>query len=101
MEETVANKQSFTPDEWTKIVESVALSSMAVTAADPSGLIGLLQESFASAGAVMQAKSDPGTNELIKAVVAEFETSEGRTKIATPSRPASPGPSRPTSANAR
>jgi hypothetical protein len=81
VEEPVANKQSFTPDEWTKIVESVALSGMAVTAANPSGLIGLLQESFASAGALVQAKTDPGANELIKAVVAEFETSEGRTKV--------------------
>ena len=77
----MANKQTFTPEEWTKIIESVALSGMAVTAADPSGLIGLLQESFASAGAVIKAKSDPGANELVKAVTAEFETSEGRSKI--------------------
>ena len=77
----MANAQSFTADEWSKIVESVALSGMAVTAADPSGLIGLLQESFASARAVAGAKTDPGSNELIKAVVAEFETSEGRTKL--------------------
>ena len=53
----MANKQSFTPDEWTKIVESVALAGMAVTAADPSGLIGLLHESFAGARAVAEEKS--------------------------------------------
>jgi hypothetical protein len=62
MEDTMASKQSFTPDEWNKIMESVALSGMAVTAADPSGLIGLLQESFASAGALMKAKTDPNAN---------------------------------------
>ncbi len=77
----MANKQSFTPEEWTKIMESVVLSGMAVTAADPSGLIGLVQESFASAGALIKAKGDPGANELVKSVVAEFETSEGRSKI--------------------
>jgi membrane-bound lytic murein transglycosylase B len=77
----VANKQSFTPEEWSKIVQSVVLSGMAVTAADPSGLIGLLQESFASGSALMKAKTDPGASELIKAVVAEFETSDGRSKV--------------------
>jgi hypothetical protein len=77
----VANKQNFTPEEWSKIVQSVVLSGMAVTAADPSGLIGLLQESFASGSALLKAKTDPGASELIKAVVAEFETSDGRGKV--------------------
>jgi membrane-bound lytic murein transglycosylase B len=77
----MANKQSFTPEEWNKIVESVMLSGMAVTAADPSGLIGLVQESFASGSSLFKAKSDPGASELVKAVVAEFETSEGRGKV--------------------
>src|SRR5262245_26721876 len=77
----MANKQSFNPDEWNKIVESVALSGMAVTAADPSGIVGLLQESFASAQSLIKAKSDAGSGELIKAVVAELETSEGRSAV--------------------
>jgi hypothetical protein len=77
----MANKQSFTPEEWNKLVQSVVLSGMAVTAADPSGLIGLLKESFASGSALMKAKTDPGASELIKAVVAEFESSEGRTRV--------------------
>lgn len=77
----MANKQSFTPEEWTKILESVALSGVAVTAADPNGLMGLFKESFASASAVASARSNPDANELIKSVVAEFESSEGRTKM--------------------
>lgn len=77
----MANKQSFTPEEWDEILESVALSSVAVTAADPSGIIGLLQESFASASSLVKAKTDPGSNELIKSVVTEFETSDGRGKV--------------------
>ena len=77
----MANKQNFTPEEWSKIVQSVVLSGMAVTAADPSGLIGLLQELFASGSALLKAKTDPGASELIKAVVAEFETSDGRGKV--------------------
>ena len=33
----MANKNSFTPEEWSKILESVTLSGVAVTAADQSG----------------------------------------------------------------
>ena len=77
----MANKQSFSPEDWTKILESVALSGVAVTAADPSGLMGLFKESFASANSVVSKKTDPVASELVKSVVAEFETTEGRTRI--------------------
>jgi len=77
----MANKQSFSPDDWNKILEGVALSGVAVTAADPSGLLGTFKESFASASALVSAKQDPGANELVKSVVADFESSEGRTKL--------------------
>src|SRR5215467_13808603 len=75
----MANKQSFTPEEWTKILESVMLAGMAVSAAEPSGLWGLLKEGVASSSALAAAKSDSGSSELIKAV--EYETSEGRSSV--------------------
>ena len=68
----MANKQNFTPEEWTKILESTMLAGMAVTAAEPSGLWGLMKEGFASSSALAQAKSDAGSSELVKAVVAEY-----------------------------
>src|SRR5262249_62330704 len=74
----MANKTTFTPDEWQKILQSVMLSGMAVTAADPSGLIGVLKESMATGRSLLAAKSDPQSNELIRSVAADFETSEGR-----------------------
>jgi hypothetical protein len=77
----MANKQNFTPEEWTKILESVMLAGMAVSAAEPSGLWGTLKEAFASSSALAAAKVDAGSNELIKAVIADFETSEGRSSI--------------------
>jgi hypothetical protein len=77
----MASKQSFTPDEWTKLLESPMLAGMAVSAAEPSGLWGMLKEAFASSSALAAAKLDAGSNELIKAVVADYETSEGRAKI--------------------
>lgn len=44
----MANKESFKPEEWTKLLESSMLAGMAVTAAEPSGLWGSLKEAFAS-----------------------------------------------------
>jgi hypothetical protein len=42
-------------------------------------LWGALKEAFASSSALAAAKMDAGSSELIKAVIADFETSEGRT----------------------
>ena len=91
----MANKQNFKPDEWTKILESTMLAGMAVSAAEPSGLWGALKEAFASSSALAAAKSNAGSNELIKAVVAEFETKEGRAAVQEALRSTSPGPLSP------
>jgi hypothetical protein len=74
----MANKANFTPDEWTKVLQTVMMACVAVSAADPSGLWGTLKESMAAGRALVEAKSDAGSNELIKAVVADFATSDGR-----------------------
>jgi hypothetical protein len=74
----MADKSTFTPDEWKTLLESVMATSLAVTAAEPSGLWGLLQESFASGTLLAKTKMDTGSNPLIKAVVDDFATSEGR-----------------------
>ena len=74
----MADKSSFTPEEWKLLLESVMMAGIAVTAAEPSGLWGVLKESFASGSALRQAKMDPGSNPLIKAVAADFETAEDK-----------------------
>jgi hypothetical protein len=74
----MANKNSFTPDEWTKVLQSVMMTGIAVSAAEPSGLWGTLKESMASARSLLESKRDAGSNELIQAIVADFETPEGR-----------------------
>ena len=51
---------------------------MAITAAEPSRLFGLLKESFAGGAALAKAAADPNANPLVKAVVADFQTSDGR-----------------------
>jgi len=75
----MANKASFSPDEWPKVLQSVMMAGIAVTAAEPSGLWGTLKESMATGHALIEARSDAKSNELIKAVVADYESSDGRT----------------------
>src|SRR5260370_3405202 len=73
------DKTSYTKDEWALLLRSPMTAGMAIKAAEPSGLFGLLKESFAGGAALAQAATDPNTNPLIKAVVSDFQTSEGRT----------------------
>ena len=74
----MTDKSNFTPDEWKLLLESVTMAGIAITAAEPHGLWGLLKESFAGGSALVQAKLDPGANPLIKAVVADFNSDQGR-----------------------
>jgi hypothetical protein len=74
----MANKSNFTPDQWKKIMQAPLLAGFAVSAGDPSGFIGTLQEGMASAKALAAAKADAGADELIKAVVDDLLTPEGR-----------------------
>src|SRR5262245_58034446 len=73
-ENTMATKADFTPEEWSQVLGSVMMAGMAVTLADPSGLIGMTKEGLASGSALVAAKSDPNANALMKSVVADFET---------------------------
>jgi hypothetical protein len=72
----MASKAAFTADEWNQVLGGVFMSGFAVTAADPSGLWGLLKETFANGRALMDAKNN--ASELSKTIVSEMETSEGR-----------------------
>jgi hypothetical protein len=73
----MTDKSSFTSDEWKVLLQSVMAAGIAITAAEPSGLWGLLKESFAGGTELAKAKTDPGANPLIKAVVNDFATAEG------------------------
>jgi hypothetical protein len=77
----MATKASFTAEEWQRLLESPMLAAMAVTAADPSGLFGLIKEGFAASQALAAARADPGSNELVSAVVTDLETPAGRDAV--------------------
>jgi len=74
----MADKTSFTPDEWTQILQSPMVAGIAITAAEPSGLWGVLQESLAGGSALAKAAMDPAANALVKAVTVDFKTPEAR-----------------------
>jgi hypothetical protein len=75
----MATKTNFTPEEWKKLLEAPLLAGFAISAADPGGFFSTLQEGFASAKSLAQAKASKGDSELIKAVTEDLLTSEGRT----------------------
>jgi hypothetical protein len=77
-ENAMTDKTSFTKDEWALLLRSPMNAGMAITAAEPSGLWGLLKESFAGSAELAHAATNPNANPLIRAVVADFMTGEGR-----------------------
>jgi hypothetical protein len=74
----MTDKTNFTKDEWALLLRSPMNAGMAITAAEPSGLFGLLKESFAGGTALAKAATEPNANALVKAVATDFSTSEGR-----------------------
>ena len=71
----MSGKSDFTPEEWTKVLESIIAAGIAVSAVAPSGWWGTLKEAVAGLPALTAAKRDPNSNDLIKAAVADFERS--------------------------
>jgi hypothetical protein len=68
--------EAFTADEWTDLSLAPMLASFAVTAADPSGLVGMVREGSATAWSMKAAQDPAGT--LMSEIVATYETAEGR-----------------------
>ena len=75
----MSHKDAFTPEEWTDVTLAPMLASFAVTAADPSGLVGVIRESSATGWAIKAAKEPAGT--LMAEIVATYEDAEGRDAI--------------------
>jgi hypothetical protein len=75
----MAGKVNFTPEEWARVVTSPMVAGMAITAADPSGLWGLLKEAMAGGWSLLDAKQNAAANPLAKAVAEDITTPETRT----------------------
>jgi hypothetical protein len=68
----MANQNSFTPEEWDLLRSAPAMTGMLVVVADPSGPIGLLQESSAMAAMVLKEAKQCQT-ELMKSLAEDYE----------------------------
>ncbi|QRM31352.1 hypothetical protein [Microvirga sp. VF16] len=75
----MAGKASFTAEERARVVASPMVASMAITAADPSGLWGLLKEAMSGGWALLEVKQGSQANALVKAVADDIITPETRT----------------------
>lgn len=75
----MANQASFTPEEWARVVGSPMVAGLAITAADPSGLWGLLKEAMSGGWVLLEAKQDANANPLVKAVADGLSNSQTRT----------------------
>jgi hypothetical protein len=74
----MANKTNFTGEEWSRVLSSPMVAGMAITAADPSGLWGLLKEGMAGGWALLEARQTADADPLVKATAEAFATNEGR-----------------------
>jgi hypothetical protein len=61
----MATKSNFTSEEWGKLLASPMVAGMAITAADPSGLWGLLKEGMAGGWALLEARQNTQANQLV------------------------------------
>ena len=71
----MTGKSNFSPEEWEALLEGVLMAGLAVGAAT-SGHIGVLKDSFAASLALVEARFGP--NELIRSILSDFGTPEGR-----------------------
>ena len=67
----MANKTSFTTDEWNALIDAPQLVALAVALSGASGITGTIRETFASSKAIVEGmKSD---SELIRSICAREE----------------------------
>jgi len=64
----MATKADFTTEEWGKLLGSPMVAGMAITAADPSGVWGLIKEGMAGGWALVEARQSAQANPLVKAI---------------------------------
>src|SRR5690349_2172117 len=76
----MATKANFTHEEWSRVLAAPVITGLAITAADPSGVWGLLKEGMASGWALLNARQDASANSLVKAVAEDF-AGEGRSLV--------------------
>ena len=74
-------KTNLSPEEWEDVLQAPFIAGFAITAADPSGLIGAVQESSGMAKTLQSAVDETAQDDLAGAILAELKSSEGRGRM--------------------
>jgi len=74
----MANKASFTPDEWKVLTQAPTMAGLVVMTSSPSGPLGLFEESIAIGKILAETKTQGSSSELLNALVADLATPQGR-----------------------
>ena len=69
-------QDAYSHEEWSRIIQSPIMAGFAVTAADPGGLVGAVQEAGAVAGKI--GASDGADAPIVAAIKTALQTAEGR-----------------------
>ena len=75
----MATRINFTGDEWRLLLQGASMAGMAVTAADPNGVWGTLEEAIAAANALDAGRLSG--NELVAELVIDLENPAGRADV--------------------
>ncbi len=71
-------KNEMSKEAWEQVMLAPFIAGFAVTAADPGGLIGAVQESAAMAKALRSAEEASAEGSVASEILAEIKTSDGR-----------------------
>src|SRR5262245_61832227 len=71
-------RDKFSDEEWRAVLGGVFMAGFAVTAAQPSGLLGMIKEGIASRRALAEAGKSATTNSLVKSVATALRSPLGR-----------------------
>ena len=71
-------RDRFTDEEWRAVLGGVFMAGFAVTAAQPSGFLGMIKEGIAGRRALAEAGKSASTNALVKSVASALRSAPGR-----------------------
>jgi hypothetical protein len=77
----MTHRERFSETDWAGVVAAPMIASFAVTAGDPGGLVGAVQEAAATARALGQARREAPEGSLVAEVIAAWGEAETRSRL--------------------
>lgn len=74
-------RERFSEADWAGVIAAPMVASFAVTAGDPGGLVGAVQEAAATARALGQARREAAEGSLVAEVIAAWGDADSRTRL--------------------